>query len=43
MKSNQLRQKIRKLRQKLEFSQDAFVRKVNMLYITIIKIEADVI
>ena len=43
MESNQLGQKIRKLRQKLELSQDDFARKANVAYTTLTKIETGVI
>ena len=43
MESNQLGQKIRKLRQKLELSQDDFSRKANVAYTTLKKIETGVI
>ena len=43
MESNQLGQKIRKLRQKLELSQDDFARKADVAYTTLTKIETDVI
>ena len=43
MESNQLGQKIRKLRQKLELSQDDFARKANVPYTTLTKIETGVI
>jgi DNA-binding XRE family transcriptional regulator len=43
MGNNQLRQKIKKLRQKLESSQDDFARKVDVPYTTLTKIETGVI
>lgn len=43
MDSNQLGQKIRKLRQKLGLSQDDFARKANVAYTTLTKIETSVI
>lgn len=43
MESNQLGQRIRKLRQKLELSQDDFARKANVPYTTLTKIETGVI
>ena len=43
MESNQLGQKIRKLRQKLELSQDDFARKADVPYTTLTKIETGVI
>ncbi len=43
MENNQLGQKIRKLRQKLELSQDDFARKADVAYTTLTKIETSVI
>ena len=43
MESNQLGQKIRKLRQKQGLSQDDFARKANVAYTTLTKIETGVI
>ena len=43
MESNQLGLKIRKLRQKLELSQDDFARKADVAYTTLTKIETGVI
>ena len=43
MESNQLGQKIRKLRQKSGLSQDAFARKADVAYTTLTKIETSVI
>ena len=43
MVSNQLGQKIRKLRQKLELSQDDFAREADVPYTTLTKIETGVI
>ena len=43
MESNQLGQKIKKLRQKLELSQDDFARKADVAYTTLTKIETGVI
>lgn len=43
MESNQLGQRIKKLRQKLELSQDDFARKANVPYTTLTKIETGVI
>ena len=43
MESNQLGLKIRKLRQKLELSQDDFARKADVAYTTFTKIETGVI
>ena len=43
MESNQLGQKIRKLRQKLGLSQDDFARKADVSYTTLTKIETSVI
>lgn len=43
MESNQLGQKIKKLRQKLELSQDDFARKADVPYTTLTKIETGVI
>jgi len=43
MKNNQLELKIRKLRQKLELSQDDFARKADVAYTTLTKIETGVI
>jgi len=43
MESNQLGQKIRKLRQKLGLSQDDFARKADVAYTTLTKIEIGVI
>ena len=43
MESNQLGQKIKKLRQKLGLSQDDFARKANVPYTTLTKIETGVI
>lgn len=43
MESNQLGQKIRKLRQKLELSKDDFARKADVPYTTLTKIEIGVI
>ena len=43
MESNQLGKKIRKLRQKLELSQDDFARKADVPYTTLTKIETGVI
>ncbi|PIT96567.1 hypothetical protein COT82_02470 [Candidatus Campbellbacteria bacterium CG10_big_fil_rev_8_21_14_0_10_35_52] len=43
MKNNQLGLKIRKLRQKLELSQDDFARKADVAYTTLTKIETGVI
>ena len=43
MESNKLGQKIRKLRQKLELSQDDFARKADVPYTTLTKIETGVI
>jgi len=43
MESNQLGQKIKKLRQKLGLSQDDFARKADVPYTTLTKIEIGVI
>ena len=43
MESNQLGQKIKKLRQKLGLSQDDFARKANVPYTTLTKVETGVI
>ncbi len=43
MESNQLGQKIKKLRTKLGLSQDDFARKANVPYTTLTKIETGVI
>lgn len=43
MESNQLGQKIKKLRNKLGLSQDDFARKANVPYTTLTKIETGVI
>lgn len=43
MESNQLGNKIRKLRKKLELSQDNFARKADVSYTTLTKIETGVI
>jgi transcriptional regulator with XRE-family HTH domain len=43
MENNQLGQKIKKLRQKLELSQDDFARKADVPYTTLTKIETGVI
>ena len=43
MESNQLGQKIRKLRQKLGLSQDDFARKADVPYTTLTKVETGVI
>lgn len=43
MESNQLGQKIKKLRQKLDLSQDDFARKADVPYTTLTKIETGVI
>lgn len=43
MESNQLGQNIRKLGQKLELSEDDFVREADVPYTTLTKIEAGVI
>lgn len=43
MESNQLGQRIRKFRQKLELSQDDFARKADVAYTTLTKIETGVI
>ena len=43
MESNQLGQKIRKLRNKLGLSQDDFARKADVPYTTLTKIETGVI
>ena len=43
MKSNQLGQKIKKLRQKLGLSQDDFARKADVPYTTLTKVETGVI
>ncbi len=43
MESNKLGQKIKKLRQKLELSQDDFARKADVPYTTLTKIETGVI
>ena len=43
METNQLGQRIRKLRQKLGLSQDDFARKANVPYTTLTKIETGVI
>lgn len=43
MESNQLGQKIKKLRQKLSLSQDDFARKADVPYTTLTKIETGVI
>ena len=43
MESNQLGQKIKKLRQKLGLSQDDFARKADVPYTTLTKIETSVI
>ncbi len=43
MESNQLGQKIKKLRQKLGLSQDDFARKVDVPYTTLTKVETGVI
>jgi transcriptional regulator with XRE-family HTH domain len=43
MESNKLGQRIRKLRQELELSQDDFARKANVPYTTLTKIETGVI
>ena len=43
MESNQLGQKIKKLRQKLGLSQDDFARKADVPYTTLTKVETRVI
>jgi DNA-binding XRE family transcriptional regulator len=43
METNQLGQKIKKLRLKLELSQDDFARKADVPYTTLTKIETGVI
>ena len=43
MESNQLGQKIKKLRQKLGLSQDDFARKAEVPYTTLTKVETGVI
>jgi len=43
MESNQLGQKIKKLRQKIDLSQDDFARKADVPYTTLTKIETGVI
>ena len=43
MESNQLGQKIKKLRQKIELSQDDFASKADVAYTTLTKIETGVI
>ncbi|OGD68247.1 hypothetical protein A2996_01070 [Candidatus Campbellbacteria bacterium RIFCSPLOWO2_01_FULL_34_15] len=43
MESNQLGQKIKKLRQKLGLSQDDFARKADVPYTTLTKVETGVI
>ena len=43
MESNQLGQKLKKLRQKLGLSQDDFARKADVPYTTLTKIETGVI
>ena len=43
MESNQLGQKIKKLRQKLGLSQDNFARKADVPYTTLTKVETGVI
>jgi transcriptional regulator with XRE-family HTH domain len=43
MESNQLGQKIKKLRLKLSLSQDDFARKANVPYTTLTKVETGVI
>ena len=43
MESNQLGQKLKKLRNKLGLSQDDFARKANVPYTTLTKIETGVI
>lgn len=43
MESNQLGQKLKKLRNKLGFSQDDFARKADVPYTTLTKIETGVI
>ncbi len=43
METNQLGQRIRKLRQKLGLSQDDFARKADVPYTTLTKIETGVI
>jgi len=43
MESNQLGQKIKKLRQKLGLSQDDFARKADVPYTTLTKVETSVI
>lgn len=43
MESNQLGQKIKKLRTKLSLSQDDFARKADVAYTTLTKIETGVI
>ncbi len=43
METNQLGQKIKKLRQKLDLSQDDFARKADVPYTTLTKIETGVI
>jgi DNA-binding XRE family transcriptional regulator len=43
MESNQLGQKIKKLRQKLGLSQDDFARQADVAYTTLTKIETGVI
>jgi transcriptional regulator with XRE-family HTH domain len=43
MESNQLGQKIKKLRNKLKLSQDDFARKADVPYTTLTKIETGVI
>jgi len=43
VESNQLGQKIKKLRQRLKLSQDDFARKANVPYTTLTKIETGVI
>ena len=43
MESNQLGQKIKKLRTKLSLSQDDFARKADVAYTTLTKVETGVI
>jgi len=43
MENNQLGQKIRRLRNKLELSQDDFARKADVPYTTLTKVETGVI
>jgi len=43
MESNQLGQKIKKLRQKLGLSQDDFARKADVPYTTLTKVETGII